>query len=85
MLVRLLSRYILKKKCIKSHFMKHCYHIDHSDLVTNISLIGIKKILRQNNIAFLEGHACISINCPICETNKCTKNPKIYINKTTGK
>lgn len=85
MLVKLLSRYIFKKKSLKSHFMSHCYHIDHNDLVTNISLIGIKRILRQNNIAFLEGHACISMNCPICETNKCIKNSKIYINKTTGK
>lgn len=84
MLIKLLSRYIFKKKSVKSHFMSHCYHIDHNDLVANISLIGIKRILRQNNIAFLEGHACISMNCPICETNKCIKSPKIYINKTTG-
>ncbi|XP_046824323.1 mitochondrial DNA helicase isoform X1 [Vespa crabro] len=84
MLVRLLSRYILKKKCIKSYFMSYCYHTNQNDLLPNISLIGIKKILRENNITFLEGHACININCPICETNKCTKNRKIYINKTTG-
>ncbi|KAI4482780.1 hypothetical protein M0804_008633 [Polistes exclamans] len=84
MFFKLLSRYFWKKKCIKLHFMNRSYHINQSDHVSNVSLIGIKRILRQNNIAFMEGHTCICADCPICEMNKCIKGPKIYINKTTG-
>ncbi|KAI4488631.1 hypothetical protein M0802_011447 [Mischocyttarus mexicanus] len=84
MFIKLLSRFFWKKKCEKLHFTNRPYHIDQSDQMSNVSLIGIKRILRQNRIAYLEGHACISVDCPICEMNKCTKGSKIYINKTTG-
>ncbi|KAK2578641.1 hypothetical protein KPH14_012133 [Odynerus spinipes] len=83
MFVRLL-RCALKKKRIKSHPIDRCYHKDHSDLVTNVSLVGIRQTLRQKSIAFMEGHTCINVDCPICEIDKRAKSPKIYINKTTG-
>lgn len=55
-----------------------------NDLVPGISLFQIKQILKQRHIVTIEGHACIIIDCPICDYEK-SKKSKIYINKTTGK
>lgn len=55
-----------------------------NDLVSGISLFQIKQILKQRHIVAIEGHACIIIECPICDYEK-SKKAKIYINKTTGK
>lgn len=48
-----------------------------------ISSVQIKKTLKQLNISYQDGHACILTDCPLCEAEKC-KDSKVYINKTTG-
>lgn len=55
-----------------------------NEAVPGISISQIKQILRQKQITTVEGHACIVIECPICDFEK-IKKAKIYINKTTGK
>jgi len=55
-----------------------------NDTISAIPLYQIKQTLKQRQISIIEGHACIIIECPICDSEK-SKKPKIYINKTTGK
>ncbi|XP_044014989.1 twinkle protein, mitochondrial [Aphidius gifuensis] len=58
----------------------------HSELdlsVSSTSLGHIKKILRQQNVTFQEGHSCLLFRCPICDDNK-KKELTVFVNKTTG-
>lgn len=55
-----------------------------NDPIPGISLSQIKQFLKRKHIVTIEGHACIVIECPICEFER-SKKAKIYINKTTGK
>lgn len=48
------------------------------------SIGHIKGFLRQRNVNIQEGHACISLNCPICNVAK-TNEFKVFVNKATGK
>jgi hypothetical protein len=81
-------RLLSKGRCLKFQVPhRYVYQGDNSiinDTVSAISLHQIKQTLKQRQIATIEGHACIMIECPICEPEK-SKKPKIYINKTTGK
>ncbi|XP_011877477.1 PREDICTED: twinkle protein, mitochondrial [Vollenhovia emeryi] len=54
-----------------------------NDPIPGVSLFQVKQILKQKHIVTVEGHACIIIDCPICDSEK-SKKSKIYINKTTG-
>ncbi|XP_011315121.1 twinkle protein, mitochondrial [Fopius arisanus] len=59
------------------------FHNEVNAGLSSTSSGSIRTILRQNNVNFQEGHACIVINCPIC--GYCKQNDaKLYINKTTG-
>jgi len=68
-------------------FYRRLYSTDSSvinDPIPGVSLFQIKQILKQKHIVIVEGHACIVVECPICDPEK-SKKAKIYINKTTGK
>jgi len=67
-------------------FYRRLYSTDSAinDPIPGVSLFQIKQILKQKHIVIVEGHACIVIECPICDPEK-SKKAKIYINKTTGK
>ncbi|XP_011639381.1 twinkle protein, mitochondrial isoform X1 [Pogonomyrmex barbatus] len=54
-----------------------------NDPIHGVSVSQIKQILKQKHIITIEGHACIIIECSLCESEK-SKKAKIYINKTTG-
>ncbi|TGZ54504.1 mitochondrial DNA helicase [Temnothorax longispinosus] len=54
-----------------------------NDPIPGVSLFQIKHSLKQKHIVTVEGHACIIVECPICDSEK-SKKSKIYINKTTG-
>lgn len=56
---------------------------DSADSGEAISFVQMKKILKQSNISFQEGHACITTDCPLCQSDK-RKESKVYVNKTTG-
>ncbi|XP_043286242.1 twinkle protein, mitochondrial [Venturia canescens] len=57
------------------------YHsIDDFPAISNVQ---IKKTLKQFNIGYQDGHACILTDCPLCAAEK-RKDSKVYINKTTG-
>lgn len=56
-----------------------------TDDIPDISHVTIKRILKNHNVQFDEGHTCFITNCPICMKNaKVQSTSKIYINKTTG-
>ncbi|XP_032689722.1 twinkle protein, mitochondrial isoform X2 [Odontomachus brunneus] len=82
-----LIRPLCMGKCIKFRILyRYFYKINDnmkSDLVPGVPISQVQEILRQRHITGIEGHACIAINCPICDTEK-SKKAKIYINKTTG-
>lgn len=82
-----LVRLLCIEKCLKFETPYRCFHkIDNNvinDLVPGISISQIKQILRQVQISNIEGHACVIIDCSLCDTAK-SKKGKIYINKTTG-
>ncbi|XP_072742710.1 mitochondrial DNA helicase isoform X2 [Anoplolepis gracilipes] len=61
------------------------YQTDNTinELVPGVSISQIKQSLKQKQISTVEGHACIVIECLICDFEK-LKKAKIYINKTTG-
>ncbi|XP_015127160.1 twinkle protein, mitochondrial isoform X2 [Diachasma alloeum] len=59
------------------------FHNEVSSGLSPASSGSIKTTLRQHNVNFQEGHACIVINCPICDSGK-QNDAKLYINKTTG-
>ncbi|XP_063986389.1 mitochondrial DNA helicase isoform X2 [Diachasmimorpha longicaudata] len=60
-----------------------CFHNEVTPGLSPASSGRIKTTLRQYNVNFQEGHACIVINCPICDSYK-HHDTKLYINKTTG-
>lgn len=70
-------------------FYHRLYHTESinstiNEPVPGVSISQIKQSLKQKQITTVEGHACIIIECPICDFEK-LKKAKIYINKTTGK
>lgn len=85
------SKFLIRSLCIRRYIkfrtLYRCFHkIDNNvinDLVPGISIFQVKQILRQRQITNIEGHACIVIDCPMCDIEK-SKKAKIYINKTTG-
>lgn len=88
MSLKLLVRSLSVIKYNKSRMFYRCLYTTKNstinDPISGISLFQIKQILKQNHIVTVEGHACIIIECPICDSEKFKKS-KIYINKTTGK
>lgn len=61
------------------------YHWTNSDDESGVPLAQIKKTIKSVALNFLDGHACITIDCPICTSSKRQKEqPKVFINKTTG-
>lgn len=65
-----------------------------TDEIPDISITGIKKLLKNNNLQYEDGHTCIITNCPICNNKKndlsatssaSVSSAKIYINKMTGR
>lgn len=87
MSLKLLVRSLTAKRYDKFRLFYHNLYATNSDIVNNvpgISLFQIKQSLKQKHIVTIEGHACIIIECPICDSEK-SKKSKIYINKTTGK
>jgi len=90
MSLKLLMRSLNAKKCDKFRSFYHrLYQTDSTsstinEAVPGFSISQIKQSLRQKQITTVEGHACIVIECPICDFEK-LKKAKIYINKTTGK
>lgn len=89
MSLKLLMRSLSAGSCDKFRTFYHrLYQTDStsstiSEAVPGFSISQIKQILRQKQITTVEGHACVVIECPICDFEK--KKAKIYINKTTGK
>lgn len=55
-----------------------------NDPIPGLSISHIRQTLKQKQITSIEGYACITIECPICDFEK-SKKARIYINKTTGK
>ncbi|XP_046996936.1 mitochondrial DNA helicase [Schistocerca americana] len=51
-----------------------------------VTVTDIKKTLRNHNLTFEDGHACISVKCPVCIYLQEPDNNtgRAYINKTTG-
>jgi len=88
MFLKISMRSLNKGQCLKFQVpCRYVYQQDNSiihDTTPRSLLYQIKQTLKQKQIATIEGHACIMIECPICESEK-SKKPKIYINKTTGK
>lgn len=87
MSLRLLVRSLTARRYNKFRTLCHRLYATGgtvNDLVPGISLFQIKQILKQKHIVTIEGHACIMIECPICDSEK-SKKSRIYINKTTGK
>lgn len=76
------------KRYDKFWMLYHRLYATNSSTINNsipgVSLSQIKQILKQKHIVTVEGHTCIIIECPICDSEK-SKKSKIYINKTTGK
>ncbi|XP_011333970.1 twinkle protein, mitochondrial isoform X2 [Ooceraea biroi] len=86
MSLKLLMRPLIGGRCLRFRMYCRLYQHDSSiinDPVPGISLYQIKQTLKQRQIATVEGHACITIECPICESEK-SKKSKVFINKTTG-
>lgn len=57
-----------------------------SDEIEPVSLLGIKKQLKNANFEFIDGNSCLKTVCPACEPSlegEAKKN--VYINKTTGR
>lgn len=87
MSLKLLIRSLSKGRRLKFQVSFHRLYQHDSNLINEpipgISLHDIKQTLKQRQIAIVEGHACIIIECPVCETEK-SRKAKVYINKTTG-
>lgn len=83
LLMRSLTAERYDKFCM---FYRRLYSTSNAinESMPGVSLFQIKQILKQKHIAIVEGHACILIECPICDSEK-SKKAKVYINKTTGK
>lgn len=91
MSLKLLMRLLSAGRCDKFRtFYYRLYQTDSisssiiNEPVPGVSISQIKQSLKQKQIITVEGHACIIIECPICDFEK-LKKAKIYINKTTGK
>lgn len=87
MSVKLVMRFWSARKLVK---FQTCYRNLHqndsniiNDQISGVTLSQIKQTLKLKRITTIEGHACISIECSICDSEKSNK-AKIYINKTTG-
>ncbi|CAL1680357.1 unnamed protein product [Lasius platythorax] len=89
MFLKLLMRPLSAGRCDKFRIFYHrLYQTDSisstiNEPVPGVSISQIKQSLKQKQITTVEGHACIIIECPICDFEK-LKKAKIYINKTTG-
>ncbi|XP_012532524.1 twinkle protein, mitochondrial isoform X2 [Monomorium pharaonis] len=86
MFLKLLMRSLAAERHDKFWMLyRHLYSTNNAmnDLIPGISLFQIKQFLKQKYIATVEGHTCIIIECPICDSEKSIK-AKVYINKTTG-
>ncbi|KAK0177236.1 hypothetical protein PV328_001312 [Microctonus aethiopoides] len=71
------------RKLKQSLILIKYYHDKTNMIIPSASISQIKKILRQRNVNFLDGHSCIAFNCPICNDQK-LKERKIFLNKATG-
>lgn len=60
------------------------FHWANSDDETGVSLVQIKKTIKSVGFNYLDGHACITADCPVCNIVKRKEQPKVFINKTTG-
>lgn len=82
---KLLSCWLSSQKRIKPiYWLKiNNYHTEIDLGMPATSLGHIKKILRQQNILFQDGHSCLIFNCPVCDLKK-EKELKVFVNKTTG-
>ncbi|GLH01763.1 Uncharacterized protein GBIM_07826 [Gryllus bimaculatus] len=50
-----------------------------------LSVSQVKKILKNNNIAFSDGYTCLHVECPVCNHISSQKSDsKVYVNKKTG-
>lgn len=72
------------RKLKQSWILIQYYHDKTNMVIPSASISQIKKILRQRNVNFLDGHSCIAFSCPICNDQK-LKERKIFLNKATGK
>ncbi|XP_012279220.1 twinkle protein, mitochondrial [Orussus abietinus] len=76
-------RILTRKKTQRNFIWSRAYHKLLDDDVSGVSLAYIKNTLNSMNISFLDGHACIITSCPLCKSEK-SKEPKVFVNKTTG-
>lgn len=88
MFSKLRMHFLHTKRCVMFRTAYRCLHQNESsainDAIPGVSISHIKQILKQKQITSVEGYACISIECAICDSEK-SKRAKIYVNKTTGK
>lgn len=87
MFSKLLMRSLNVERHIKFRmFCHYLYQNNRSTInesIPGVSVSQIKQVLKQKNITIVEGHGCLVIECPICNSEK-LKKAKIYVNKTTG-
>lgn len=57
---------------------------DSESDVEPVSLLAIKKQLKNANYEFTDGNCCLQTVCPACEQADGEINKNVYINKTTG-
>lgn len=56
-----------------------------SDEIEAVSLLGIKKQLKNANFEFIDGNCYLKTVCPVCGPPNGLGKQDVYINKTTGK
>lgn len=65
--------------------IRRCFHwVDNDDENGGVSILQVKKALKAGYFSHIDGHACITVDCPICGVTKRKDQPKVFINKTTG-
>ncbi|XP_046410107.1 mitochondrial DNA helicase isoform X1 [Neodiprion virginianus] len=60
------------------------YHWADAEDENAVPLVQIKKVIKTAALNYVDGHACITMDCPICAGAKRKDQPKVFINKTTG-
>lgn len=57
---------------------------ENSEEIEPVSLLGIKKQLKNANLEFIDGNCCLKTVCPACGPSADEATTNVYINKTTG-
>lgn len=82
------SKGLFTKKLKVAHCNCRFYNDITSDGMTELVTLGvIKRTLKSKQVKTEDGHACLTIDCPMCAPTQSPTNAKpqrLYINKTTG-